>query len=197
MFVDMLVAPHPDLHETEAIGDRTSRGASSGRRGHSSVHNLAHMAMPPRGFGRIWPGMIVAARVAMRRTSNVLWSALALMSALAAVRCGGSTGSSSHGGSSGSSSTAGNSTGSSSSGGTSTGSTMASSSGGDAGATCATCDKAHACCVALTDGGAACDDNYSSSTCELAPSPADQAAYIGFCETEIQTGKAQNVAACD
>jgi hypothetical protein len=51
--------------------------------------------------------------------------------------------------------------------------------------------------VALTDGGGTCDSDYSGNTCELAPSAADQAGYIAFCETEIQTGKAQDVAACN
>jgi hypothetical protein len=47
----------------------------------------------------------------------------------------------------------------------------------------------------MADGGT-CSE-YSSDTCDLAPSSADQASYMTFCQTEIQSGKAQNVAACN
>jgi hypothetical protein len=84
-----------------------------------------------------------------------------------------------------------NSSGSSSS----SSSSSSSMSGTNAGTSCATCDKAATCCAAMGDAST-CSDTYSGSTCDLAPTTADQMAYITSCQAEISNGKAGGVAAC-
>jgi hypothetical protein len=83
--------------------------------------------------------------------------------------------------------------GSSSGGSSSGGSSSGEEAGGDAGAGCSVCDKAQTCCVAMMDDASTCA-NFSSSTCELAPSASDQTAYIATCEMQLQSGK--GVPAC-
>jgi len=45
-------------------------------------------------------------------------------------------------------------------------------------------------------GDASACSNFSGSTCELAPSPSDQSAYISTCEAQLQSGKAAGIPAC-
>src|SRR5580704_135226 len=113
---------------------------------------------------------------------GVLLGLAALAASVACSSSSGGGGSTTDGGAS--------SGGSSSGGSSSSGSSSGGSSTGDAGPDCTVCDKAQTCCVAMMGGDASTCSNFSSSTCELAPSASDQSAYISTCEAQVQSGQA-------